>query len=108
MSSPKYHDENGNPTTANDRSRLLWYSARCGYWTDDWSKVKTTIGGIPCCPECGCVGLQVEAGKWEDGIIRFEKDNNPGYSDFVSKYKEKCLSKQGGWMKVWEAFKGTT
>lgn len=97
-------DVNGKPVSADDPNRLLWYSAGCGYWTDDWDKLKRTGPGIPCCPRCKCVGMQIDAGKWEKGAKEFDA-NDPGYEKFLNERKEKCLREFGGMMKCWKTWK---
>ena len=48
----------GKPAAEDDVMRGVWYSSRCKYWTDDWSKLKKVGPGIPVCPECQSVGFQ--------------------------------------------------
>lgn len=84
----------GELTTLDDPSRLLWYGP-CGYWTDDWERVKTPNRGIPCCPTCGAPGFQNTAGKWFEGAQQFQSAGNPGYLNFLNAEKEKCGGKVG-------------
>jgi hypothetical protein len=51
---------NGQPADDTDGLRGVWYSSRCRYWTDDWSKLKLVGPGIPVCPHCNSVGFQAE------------------------------------------------
>ena len=90
MSEANYCTKNGDPTTADDPERLLWYAAsgHCGYWTDDWNRL-SRLGNIPCCPVCGCVGMQIEAADWFAIPEEFEQEN-PGYSPFLVETKEAC------------------
>lgn len=86
--------DNGEPTTANDPKRGVWYSAACSYWTDDWTKLRTDRMGIPCCPKCGCPGLQTEAGSWFSGAMLFEEQGHPFYREFLDTNKEACLGRR--------------
>ena len=76
--------KDGEPTTADDGERGVWYSAggTCGYWTDDWDKLKTA-GMIPCCPTCGAPGMQITFAKWIDGAKLFEDEGNAWYRKFL-------------------------
>lgn len=89
---PKILDITGKSTDRANPKRLLWYGM-CGYWTDDWDKLKKN-GGIPCCPNCRSVGMQIEAGKWEEGAKKFEEEGHPLYTEFVAAEKELCHSPQ--------------
>lgn len=97
---PSYQKNNGEATTADDPSRMLWYSAGCGYFTDDWNKLKSSMG-IPCCPTCGCPGMLTEVSKWEQGAFEFDK-GNPGYLAFLKNNKEKCFKEEGGFLKAFD------
>jgi hypothetical protein len=88
--------ETGELTTADDPQRGVWYAAAttCGYWTDDWSKLQTLASGIPCCPCCHSVGLQISAEKWfeiDQGVIA----QNPRYDEWLMIAKEKCGRGEG-------------
>lgn len=98
---PKLLDADGKHVDAADPKRLLWYSAGCGFFTDDWNQLRTN-GGIPCCPKCGCVGMQIEAGKWEEGAANHDK-THPHYLAFLATAKGTCFGR-GGFMKAFEAF----
>lgn len=81
--------KDGRQTNADDQLRGVWYSAGCGYWTDDWDKVASKPG-IPKCPTCGCPGMQTEYSQWIAGARRFEKEDHPGYMRFLQDRKENC------------------
>lgn len=88
--SENYRKANGQPTTQDDPERLMWYSARCTYWTDDWSKLVLSTGSrIPCCPNCGSPGFQGEMEPWIESAIAYA-DTNPGYYQFLLGVKEAC------------------
>lgn len=87
---PKYLTLVGRDATADDPKRLIWYSTRCFYWTDDWSKLKKYGPGIPCCPRCGTPGMQTTAEEWFRSIAAHETDGHPGYAATVVAGKEKC------------------
>ncbi len=86
--------DNGERTAADDPERGIWYATgKCGYWTDDWSKL-TSSNGIPTCPGCGAPGFQTTAGEWFDGAKEFAK-TNAHYNEFLSQSKEHCVGKAG-------------
>lgn len=97
--------DNGEVTTADDPARGVWYPAgSCGYWTDDWSKLGNR-GGIPCCPHCGCPGMQTTAKNWFDGAEKFEKDDHPHYCAFLADSKEHCAGRgASSFMQRYEEF----
>ena len=86
----RYLTLRGDPTTSDDPQRGIWYAAggTCGYWTDDWSKLSTR-GGIPCCPECGCPGMQTIAADWFNVPKEFLK-TSPRYDEWLLLSKEQC------------------
>ena len=99
--SGNYRTANGTPTTQEDPERLMWYSARCTYWTDDWSTLVLAIGsGIPTCPNCGSVGFQGEMGPWLESAEAYG-EANPGYFQFLLGIKEVC--KRENMMQAWQA-----
>ena len=102
----RFQRADGTPTQRADPHRLLWYSTRCTYWTDDWPKLSSTgsrmmtlhgrsgpervdTGGIPCCPECGAVGFQAEAGGWL-ASAKAHDEKHPGYYEWLLANKETC------------------
>jgi hypothetical protein len=93
MTMPKYIDAYGQPTAADNPNRMMWYSARCTFWCDDWSLLKSTGPGIPCCPQCGCPGMQTEYAKWERSAKRYDEQAAEGYLTFLQEVKNKCLGK---------------
>lgn len=96
---------NGMPTTADDPLRGVWYSAKCAYWTDDWTKLDTVcVGGIPSCPRCKSVGFQTTAKDWQIGIEMFEEDNHPRYREFVDAQKERCGPSGPEWFSRYQEF----
>lgn len=82
--------DDGIETDANDPERGVWYSAAmtCGYWTDDWSNL-STHRGIPCCPHCGCVGMQAMAKEWFNVSEEFLK-SHPRYDEWLPTSKGHC------------------
>jgi hypothetical protein len=98
----------------------VWYGF-CTYWTDDWgqlSRVKVkgspsgiegrAVGvldsGIPCCPDCGSVGYQMDKTDWEEGVERLEA-SEPGYAKFLAGVKELCHGKGISLGSLWEEHK---
>lgn len=89
---PPYQTADGKETTATDPRRMIFYgSGNCSFWTDDWTKVRLSMGQIPVCPHCGQVGFQMEARQWETGAANFESCFHPGYVEFLATTKEKCF-----------------
>lgn len=88
---PRYMNEKGD-TTAEDPDRMLWYSARCTYWTDNWAKLITVGPGIPACPHCKSVGLQTTWAKWWEGAKAYEEQGpeHAWYRKFLTDNKEYC------------------
>lgn len=83
----------------NDEQQI-WYGF-CTYWTDDWEALSATPvedtatggHGIPCCPECGSVGYQMTLQEWNEGVEKYESEDNAGYAAFIAELKEKCHGK---------------
>ena len=74
----------------------VWYSARCSYYTFDWSKLdqlpvrgSPVNGGIPCCPICKSPGFIASKTDWENGVNSFD-NNQPGYKKFIDENHQKC------------------
>jgi hypothetical protein len=83
--------DTGESVGENNPNRGIWYSAGiCGYWTDDWDKIKLNELRIPSCPSCGMVGFQTTAKSWFAGAKIFEEEGNTGYLHFLTTNKEKC------------------
>jgi hypothetical protein len=80
--------DTGQAVNSDDPQCGVWLSSSCGYWTDDWDRVR--CGGIPSCPTCGCVGYQATALKWFEGAKKFESEGHPGYVTFLNEIKEVC------------------
>ncbi len=94
--------DNGQATTVDDPKRGIWYSAHCGFWTDDWTTLKAMPVGIPCCPDCGCPGMQTNAEDWHGGADRFQAEGNPRYTEFLALRKEKCGGRGFGFMSAYK------
>lgn len=94
---PKFLDTAGRLVGRNDESRIVWFSARCTYWTDDWSVLsKTFPHGIPICPNCKSPGLQAEFKDWVRSAKRYDEHVSPMYAQFVMYVKEKCITFPNG------------
>ncbi len=82
----------------------IWYGF-CTFWTSDWGKLSKTgepMGfGIPCCPDCGSVGFQIDADEWWEGVQRVE-EATPGYFKFIKELKDTCHGKGVGIGDLWE------
>lgn len=84
----RYLNEKGERTNESDPERLLWHSASCTYWTDDFDALNTEY--IPTCPKCGSPGYQVLAKKWDEAVEHFER-KYPGYTALMVGLQEQCL-----------------
>ena len=92
MAPEKFQLENGQATTAQDPNRVMWFSALCGYYTDDWAKLgRLGQHAIPCCPVCRSPGMICTMAEWEEGVEIHEKID-PGYQAFLAAHREQCLS----------------
>lgn len=106
---PKYMTLDGTIVGPDAINRGVWYSTRgtCGFWTDDWSALgsfgdgatatmpdgrRVEIGGVPCCPTCGCPGFQSEWSHWKSDADKFELEH-PHYVEFLLAMKGKCRSR---------------
>lgn len=88
---------------------MIWYGF-CTYWTDDWDKLSTQpvppgskFPGIPCCPDCGSVGYQMEEDEWWEGVQAFEAEN-PGYYKYIKAIKDTCHGKGISIGDLWEEY----
>lgn len=103
----EYRDLQGRKTNATDSNRMVWSSARCTFWTDDFSKLKAyNSTGIPTCPHCNSPGYESVYTSWERSAKRHDAEVKEGYYSFLQEYKEKCLqTKDGKPIPVVEAFR---
>lgn len=104
--SARYITTHGEPTTAQDEQRVIWYSAQCTFWTDDWSLLKTVGPGIPCCPHCMMPGMQTMFKHWDKGAKEMDT-REPGYYTFLQDVKDKCLGKGQAIGKIWNTIQQT-
>jgi hypothetical protein len=79
---------------ANPNAGKVWSSVLCGYWTDNWSKLAATTGGVPCCPECGCPGIETRLWDWNKCVAAYDL-SHPGYRAFIQENKEHCFGRTG-------------
>lgn len=83
----RYLTVNGSPTSADDPKRLVWYSAGCTFWTDDWEQLRLSLG-IPVCPDCGCPGYQIDAAKWFESARTYTEI--PNYLTLLLANRHRC------------------
>jgi hypothetical protein len=91
----------------------IWYGF-CTYWTDDWEALAhhtvpegaAISSGIPCCPECKSPGFQMTLQDWNEGIKKYEADDNPGYGAFINEMKSMCSGPKVTLAELWEQKKG--
>lgn len=96
--------EPGLACALDDPKRAVWYSARCTFWTDDWSRLALVGPGIPCCPHCKCPGMQTDWEDWMNGVEGYDA-KNPGYKSFIMGLLDKCSRKENDILKVWNSVK---
>lgn len=98
--------DNGRKVSATNPARGIWYSAGCGYWTDDWNKVRGHGPGhqIPCCPSCGSVGYQGAWEEWFADATAYQNENHPRYIEFLFLRKETCGGKGYNFLEGYEAW----
>lgn len=94
----------GTPTVSDDPLRLVWYSATCSRWTDDFDTLSRR-GGIPVCPSCGSPGYQCTAGEWDSSAAAFQDNNNAGYVVFINGLKNVCRGHGKAAGRLWDAEK---
>ncbi len=67
------------------------YGACCVWW-DSIYKVKVNTAGLPCCPFCSSVLLEVEnEKKWYEWTDKYEADGHRGYRKFIEWLRGKCF-----------------
>lgn len=81
--------DTGESVAADDPERGIWYSAGCGYWTDDWSQLSCFGAGIPCCPHCNCPGMQTTAREWFVVLPEFLR-SHPRYDEWLPISDKHC------------------
>jgi hypothetical protein len=75
------HTFEGTVTDACDPTRLVWFNCRCGYWTDNFHKLRhippTNSAGQHRwgCKECGHSGNVCTYSEWLDAMDNFLTDN---------------------------------
>lgn len=87
----RYILEDGEETTADDPARLVWYSARCFYWSDDWASLSKSFE-VPLCPGCSSPGYMSTAEAFFKGASDFAETEAKldRYVDFLKSSKETC------------------
>jgi hypothetical protein len=86
------------------------YGARCGWWdTIDKAGSRPSIapGGLPCCPHCGSVLMEVDnEQKWWADARRFEADGHPGYVEALEWSQGRCFPSLQAALDDWAAETG--
>lgn len=80
----------GSVTVSDDPQRAVWYSTNCHYWTDNWTKLRLVMHGLPVCLGCGSPGLQATFAPWWKAAEQHEQAGHPGYCERLKSWKEKC------------------
>ena len=72
-------------------SDRIVYGARCAWW-GSIHDVAAKPSGLPCCPHCGGVLMEVGSeAEWWAGVDRSEQDGNPGYRAFIEWLRGQCF-----------------
>jgi hypothetical protein len=71
-------------------SDLMVYGVGC-CWFDNISKVSQHPSGIPCCPFCGSVLMQVPTASYWRDAQKYEDDGHPGYVALLKWQQGKCF-----------------
>jgi len=67
------------------------YGANCVWW-DTIDKVAAKESGLPCCPHCGSVLMEVPTlESWWNNVDEHEKKGNPGYRDMMEWMRGRCF-----------------
>ena len=81
------------------------YGFNCVWW-DGIEKVASR-GGLPCCPHCGGMLMEMPTPKqWWDGVEIYEKNGHPGYRSFIEWLKGKCFPNRDAAKAAYEAKPG--
>lgn len=74
-------------------ARRIVYGARCTWW-DSADKAGRKESGLPCCPFCGSVLMEVDdEAEWWRGIERNpQSETVPHFHDFVTWLRGQCFS----------------
>ena len=75
-----------------DHNKRIVYGTNCVWW-DSIDKVATIDdepGGLPCCPHCKGVLLEIEPGEWWRGVDQ-QEEKTPGYRALIEWQRGKCF-----------------
>lgn len=86
-----------NPQPSVRADTLIVFGARCVWW-DSIDKAgsiprpNSPFGGLPCCPHCKSVLLQMDESQWWSGVERYEREQpEPGYRQMIEWQRGKCF-----------------
>lgn len=73
-----------------DDTRVV-FSVRCSWW-DGIDKVGKKTSGLPCCPYCGSVLMEMDSEEewWKSAENYAAKENQPDYVEFIKWLRGKC------------------
>ena len=85
------------------------YGANCVWWDsiDKASTIDGEPGGLPCCPHCRGVLLEIKADKWEKGV-RDLAEKESGYDELIAWMRGKCFPTYPEAMAAYEEEKGVS
>ncbi|MGH9249005.1 MAG: hypothetical protein ACRD0W_05755 [Acidimicrobiales bacterium] len=67
------------------------YGATCSWW-GVIGEVASTLRGLPCCPSCSGVLLEVgSVADWWAGVDRYQADGHAGYRAFIEWLRGRCF-----------------
>jgi hypothetical protein len=70
----------------------IFHGANCLFWTDDFSTLGKSPGGIPLCPKCGSPGYeQTLARWWKDAENYAAGTGDRNYLRLISWMKGRCF-----------------
>lgn len=68
------------------------YGNNCSWWEKIGKASILPSSGLPCCPHCKGVLLEVESmAEWYAMVEEYERKGNPRYRDFVEWTRGKCF-----------------
>ncbi len=68
------------------------YAVGCTWWDSIDQVGKHPENGLPCCPKCKSMLLEIDnIAEWDKGVLKYESDGHPGYSKMINWMRGKCF-----------------